>query len=57
MKATDLISRLQHLVKQHGDLDVLLDTDCHGPHQIGEVGVNTDGFTDDTGIMIWKAEE
>jgi hypothetical protein len=25
MKASDLISRLQHLVKQHGDVDVLLD--------------------------------
>lgn len=49
MKATDLISRLQHLVKQHGDLDVLLDTDCLGPHRIGEVDVDTD----DTGIMIW----
>jgi hypothetical protein len=49
VKATDLISRLQHLVKQHGDLDVLLDTDCLGPHRIGEVDVDTD----DTGIMIW----
>lgn len=50
MKATQLIERLQHLVKQHGDMDVLLDVDCHGPHQIGEVDVDTD----DTGIMIWK---
>ena len=25
MRATQLISRLQHLVKQHGDVDVLLD--------------------------------
>jgi hypothetical protein len=53
MKASDLISRLQHLVKQHGDSDVLLDVDCHGPHQIGEVDVDAD----DTGIMIWKVEE
>lgn len=50
MKASKLIRRLQYLVKEHGDMHVMMDVDVTGPHQIGEVDVDTD----DTGIMLWK---
>lgn len=49
MKATDLILRLQHLVKQHGNMDVFLDVCSDGLLQIDQVDVDTE----DTGIMIW----
>lgn len=49
MKATDLIVRLQHLVKQHGDREIFLDVSEHGLRQIEEIDIDVD----DTGIMIW----
>lgn len=52
MKASKLIRRLQYLIKEHGDMHVLMDTDPRGPYQIGEVDVDAD----DTGIMLWKDE-
>jgi len=51
MKATDLISRLQHLVKQHGDEDVLIDTGmtlC----VIDEVDMGGG----DEGLIIWAGD-
>jgi len=53
MKATDLISRLQHLVKQCGDQAVYLDVWASGLLEIGEVDVDMD----DTGIVIWRKDE
>lgn len=49
MHATELISRLQHLVKHHGDMRVVLDVWQTGLNLIEEVDVDVD----DTGIMIW----
>lgn len=52
MKASELIERLQHLVKQHGDHEVKMDTDIIGPYDIGDVDLDVD----DSGFMLWKAE-
>lgn len=51
MKAKELIERLQHLVKEHGDQDVFLDVTSDGLIEIGEVDVDTE----DTGIIVWPA--
>lgn len=53
MKASDLIERLKELQELHGDLDVFLDVASDGLIEIGEVDVDVE----DTGIIIWKAEE
>lgn len=52
MKASALISRLNHLVKTHGDSEVFMDVNSHGLIPIGEVDVDAD----DTGIMLWAPE-
>lgn len=49
MKAADLISRLQHLIKQHGNMDVFLNVCSDGLLEIDQIDVDTE----DTGIMIW----
>jgi len=49
MKASALITRLQHLIKQHGDMPVFLDVCSYGVLEIDQVDVDTE----DTGIMIW----
>lgn len=49
MKAKELIERLQHLVKEHGDQNVFIDVNAHGLNEIGEVDVDAE----DTGIILW----
>lgn len=49
MKATDLIERLRHLVKQHGDMNIIIDVWMPGLNEVDEVDVDTE----DSGIMIW----
>ncbi len=53
MKASELIERLQHLVKQHGDHDIFLDVSEHGLKKIEEVDIDVY----DTGFMIWAEAE
>ena len=53
MKASDLIRRLLELHDNYGDLDVYLDVSTEGLIEIGEVDVDAE----DSGIIIWKAEE
>lgn len=48
-----LISRLEFLVKNHGDQDVHLDVGPDGLLPIDEVDVDAE----DTGIIIWSREE
>ncbi len=49
MRASILISRLQYLIKIHGDQETLLDVGPDGVLTIGEVDVDAE----DTGIIIW----
>lgn len=51
MKASDLISRLQHLVKQHGDEEVFIDSGCC-LHVIDEVDMGAS----DEGLIIWAGD-
>ena len=51
MKASQLLSRLQHLVKQHGDEDILIDTGmclC----VIDEIDMGAS----DEGLIIWAGD-
>lgn len=53
MKASALIARLVEPHAAHGDLEVYLDVCNEGLIEVGEVDVDAE----DTGIIIWKAEE
>lgn len=52
MRASEVISRLQFLQKEHGDMEVYLDVSEDGLLLIGEIDVDAE----DTGIIIWKRE-
>ena len=52
MRASTVIARLQHLVKEHGDVSVFMDTDPHGLHPITEIDVDAE----DTGIILYTGE-
>lgn len=50
MRASILISRLNHLIRCHGDQEVLLDLGNQvGLREIAEVDVDAE----DTGIIVW----
>ena len=52
VRASEVISRLQFLQKEHGDMEVYLDVNEDGLLLIGEIDVDAE----DTGIIIWKRE-
>lgn len=49
MRASELISELKQLVREHGDQFVFLDVWTHGLMRIDEVAVDVD----DTGIILY----
>lgn len=49
MKVSELITRLQDLHSEYGDMDVFLDVCSDGLLDIDQIDVDTE----DTGIMIW----
>ena len=51
MKVFELIVRLQRLMAEHGDLDVLIDH--KGLHHIEEADVDVE----DTGIILWAGDK
>jgi hypothetical protein len=53
VRVSDLIERLTELRDIHGEQQVFLDVSQDGLIEIGEVDVDAD----DTGIIIWKADE
>ena len=48
VKISELIDELKDALRQHGDVDVLVDAYL-GLHDIDEVGVDAD----DTGFILW----
>jgi hypothetical protein len=53
MKASDLIIRLQHLIKEYGDQEVFIDvSESLGLLPIGDVDIDLDY----TGFIIWPPE-
>ncbi len=53
MKASAVISRLQHLITVYGDQDVYLDVGPNGVRAIDEIDVDVE----DTGIIVWMAKD
>ncbi|MDA8428912.1 MAG: hypothetical protein M0T70_06610 [Geobacteraceae bacterium] len=50
MKASEVVARLNFLVKQHGDMEVFMDTDPIKLHEVEEIDVDAE----DTGIIFYK---
>lgn len=49
MLASMVVSRMQHLIKCHGDREVFLDVGPNGLLSIGEIDVDTE----DIGVIVW----
>lgn len=52
MKASEVMARLDFLIKQHGDMEVFMDTDPIELHPVAEIDVDAE----DTGIIFYKTE-
>lgn len=52
MKASEVVSRLNFLMKQHGDMEVFMDTNPDHLHKVEEIDVDAE----DTGFIFWPRE-